>query len=151
MRFKEYIEIQSKECPNRIIRRVWQDLLYNFNVKSEQEKAKKVFNKVVAQKKSDDIDGKRLFILNFYSAEDLKKLGLTDSDNISQGYKSVISDDIIGDNGDEYIYLGKTDRHKFYEKNDVYYVRSIGDTILNRVTEYNYCLYQDYIDLLNEE
>lgn len=151
MRFKEYIEIQSKECPNREIRRVWQDMLYNFNIYTEKEETAKIYKKISSNIKADNIDYKRIWILHFYSPLEYKEKNLTDKDNIECGYKSAISDDIISDSGDDYVYVGKTDVHKFYVRDDVYYVRTIGETTLNRVTESNYCLYQDYLDLLNNE
>ena len=71
------------------------------------------------------------------------------SDNVQIGYKSVISDDIIAENGDEYVYLGKSSTYKFYLLKDVYYMRTIGDTTLNRVTEFNYDSVAEYIEFLD--
>ena len=75
--------------------------------------------------------------------------GLKDSDNVQVGYKSVISDDIIAENGDEYVYLGKSSTYKFYLLKDVYYMRTIGATTLNRVTEFNYDSVAEYIEFLD--
>ena len=87
--------------------------------------------------------------MNFYSSKELKEKGLKDSDNVQVGYKSVISDDIIAENGDEYVYLGKSSTYKFYLLKDVYYMRTIGATTLNRVTEFNYDSVAEYIEFLD--
>ena len=56
---------------------------------------------------------------------------------------------IIAENGDEYVYLGKSSTYKFYLLKDVYYMRTIGATTLNRVTEFNYDSVAEYIEFLD--
>ena len=87
--------------------------------------------------------------MNFYTNKDLENLGLKSSDNVKSGFKSLISDDIISDDGDEYVYIGKSPYYKFYLKDDTYYFRVIGNTTLNRVNEWNQSLVSDYIEYLN--
>ena len=155
MRFKDFIKIQSENCPNTKIRSVWVELLSKFKttIYSEtyetQKKAKTVFDNVCKQKAEDDIDKKRIWIMNFYTNKDLENLGLKSSDNVKSGFKSLISDDIISDDGDEYVYIGKSPYYKFYLKDDTYYFRVIGNTTLNRVNEWNQSLVSDYIEYLN--
>lgn len=149
MRFRDFIKIQSKECSNAKLKSVWADLYEKFDVYKNVQESKKIFENVLKSKKEDDIDNKRLWILHFYNSNELKEKGLTDKDNVQTGFKSLISDDIIGDNGDEYVYIGKSPEHKFYLLDDVYYVRAIGGTSLNRVTEFNYKCFSDYIEYLD--
>lgn len=161
MRFKDFVKLQSETCQNSLLKGVWIHLYEIFeeskptsypldnNVFENQKKAKEIFDKVVKQKQEDNIDNKKIWIMNFYSSKELKEKGLKDSDNVQVGYKSVISDDIIAENGDEYVYLGKSSTYKFYLLKDVYYMRTIGATTLNRVTEFNYDSVAEYIEFLD--
>ena len=161
MRFKDFVKLQSETCPDSLLKGVWIHLYEIFeeskptsypldnNVFENQKKAKEIFDKVVKQKQEDNIDNKKIWIMNFYSSKELKERGLKDSDNVQIGYKSVISDDIIAENGDEYVYLGKSSTYKFYLLKDVYYMRTIGATTLNRVTEFNYDSVAEYIEFLD--
>lgn len=161
MRFRDFVKLQSETCTNSLLKGVWMQLYevfdetkpnsypWNETTYTNQKKAKEIFDKVVKQKQEDNIDNKKIWIMNFYSAKELKEKGLKDSDNVQVGYKSVISDDIIAENGDEYVYLGKSSTYKFYLLKDVYYMRTIGATTLNRVTEFNYDSVAEYIEFLD--
>lgn len=161
MRFRDFVKLQSETCTNSLLKGVWMQLYEVFDestsnssslyktTSENQKKAKEIFDKVVKQKQEDNIDNKKIWIMNFYSAKELKEKGLKDSDNVQVGYKSVISDDIIAENGDEYVYLGKSSTYKFYLLKDVYYMRTIGATTLNRVTEFNYDSVAEYIEFLD--
>jgi len=161
MRFRDFVKLQSETCTNSLLKGVWMQLYevfdetkphsypWNETTYTNQKKAKEIFDKVVKQKQEDNIDNKKIWIMNFYSAKELKEKGLKDSDNVQVGYKSVISDDIIAEDGDEYVYLGKSSTYKFYLLKDVYYMRTIGATTLNRVTEFNYDSVAEYIEFLD--
>jgi hypothetical protein len=161
MRFRDFVKLQSETCTNSLLKGVWLQLYevfdeskpysypWNETTSTNQKKAKEVFDKVLKQKQEDNIENKKIWIMNFYSAKELEEKGLKDSDNVQVGYKSVISDDIISENGDEYVYLGKSSTYKFYLFKDVYYMRTIGATTLNRVTEFNYDSVAEYIEFLD--
>lgn len=159
MRFKEFVKVQSQTCPDSSLKTVWESLLSKFkepeylpyypDTEETQKKAKEVFNNVCKQKKEDNIENKRIWIMNFYSQKELDNLGLKPSDNVLCGYKSLINDDIVCDNGDEYVYIGKSPTYKFYLKGDIYYFRVIGNTTLNRVNEWNYDTVSEYLDYLD--
>lgn len=134
MTIKEFITNYIKDCKNLIIKQVFENLLWEF----EDNKATFHYNYSDSQKnKQDNIDGVCIYIL-------MKKKG-SQTYEYKNGYKSIINDDIIENNGNIYQKMGEYQSYNFYKFQDVYFFRMKGSNVLSMIDDNNYDKFKEFI------
>ena len=135
MNIKEYIKIQSEDCVNPVMKKVFQDLHNQLTYEYKETSYTPVSNVYRKPKKRDDkeLKNKPIYIISEYN-----KNQSVNTSFLKTGYISTISDDIVSDTGDLYEMVGMYQSYKFYKFNEDYYVRLEGSNTLSKINELNY-------------
>ena len=147
MRFKEFIRVQSESCQDATIKSIYVDLWdklnginsysNNINVTYTNTKAKKEYEKALNESDDSYVKNKTIYIINVTSCKD------KDEKWLKNGHISTISDDIISDDGWEYMFMGRADNYNFYMRNGQYFVRPCCSNVLSAISEDNINIYED--------
>jgi hypothetical protein len=147
MRFKEFIRVQSESCQDATIKSIYVDLWdklnginsysNNINVTYTNTKAKKEYEKSLNESDDSYVKNKTIYIINVTSCKD------KDENWLKNGHISTISDDIISDDGWEYMFMGRADNYNFYMRNGQYFVRPCCSNVLSAIGEDNINIYED--------
>lgn len=134
MTIKEYITNRIENCTNLEIKKVFENLLWEF----EDKPTSKYYSYPKTNDVQDNIDGVCIYILA-HKEDD------SNTYNIRNGYKSSIDEDIIENNGDIYKKIGVYQSYNFYKLKDTYYFRMKGSNVLSEINENNYEKFKEFI------
>lgn len=138
MRYKEFIKLQSENCENDSLRVIYEKLWCKFAPVSTYS------NNINVRYTNDNVDDsivkdKVIYIINTTSYRQ------KDENWLLNGYISKLNDDIVADNGFEYMFMGKSGNYNFYFRNGQYFVRPNCSNVLSAIGEDNIAIYEEHL------